>query len=79
MCLPGRHRESQPPSFHRWLRSWSRPKTRRVKVYVHTEEGKVKAEVVLARYPFAFAVSLDDATVSSRNASSPECTSEKFT
>ncbi len=51
---------------------------RGAKVYVHTEEGKVKAEAVLARYPFAFAVSLEDATVSSRNASFPECTSEEI-
>jgi fatty-acyl-CoA synthase len=48
----------------------------RVKVYVHTEESKVKAEAVLARYSFAFAVSLDDATVISKNASFAECTSE---
>ena len=37
----------------------------RVNVYVSTEENKEKAETVLARYPFAFAVMLADATLSS--------------
>jgi len=37
----------------------------RVNVYVSTEENKEKAEAVLARYPFAFAVLLADATLSS--------------
>ncbi len=37
----------------------------RVNVYVSTEDNKEKAEAVLARYPFAFAVLLADATLSS--------------
>ncbi|MGA9860831.1 MAG: acyl-CoA synthetase [Terriglobales bacterium] len=37
----------------------------RVNVCVSTEENKEKAEAVLARYPFAFAVLLADATLSS--------------
>jgi fatty-acyl-CoA synthase len=37
----------------------------RVNAYVSTEENKEKAEAVLARYPFAFAVLLADAALSS--------------